>query len=80
MKLELIRRSMRNDYVCYGVKISESKIWKIYIPRMAMRWIPTERMVVFVSMSSVDESKHICHTCQRQYPRGFYAKHAKRFH
>jgi hypothetical protein len=83
MKLELIRRSERSDYVCYGTKMESkysAQIWKIYLPRMAMRYNTPERMVVFCAMESLDPNEHICHTCQRHYPKHQYAKHAKRYH
>lgn len=79
MKLELIRRSMRDDYVCYGVKISEKKLWKIYLPRNVVKYAP-ERFVTFVAMASVDPNKHICHTCEKTYSAFQYQKHAKRYH
>lgn len=84
MKLELIRRSHRSDYACYGVKISATKIWKIYIPTQVLRYKydtgPAERFVAFVGMMDIDETKHICHTCKKTYPKFQYAKHAKKAH
>lgn len=80
MKLELIRRSERRDYTCYGVKISEDKIWKIYLPTTALSRFPPERFITFVSMQPIDPEKHLCHKCGKLYPKHQYAKHAKRFH
>jgi hypothetical protein len=87
MKLELIRRSSRNDYTCYRVRLDDKFYWKIYLPTNAlakekhyMTHLPVERMVVFTAKMPVDDSLHMCHKCFKTYPRFQYAKHAKRYH
>jgi hypothetical protein len=85
MKLELIRRSERSDYVCYGVTLKEGsskgKLFKIYIPSYYNTGrFPPERMIVFTSIKSTDDTKHLCHTCGKEYPKHQYKKHEKKFH
>ena len=83
MKLELIRRSWREDYVCYAVDLTKhgrkNKIFRLYLPRNVVRF-PPERFVTFCSVVDADETKHTCRTCGKTYPRYKYAKHARRNH
>lgn len=86
MKLELIRRSERTDYVCYGSNLEKhgrkNKLFKIYLPSYIFhnhRFAP-ERFIIFCSVTDMDETKHICHKCFKTYPKYQYAKHAKSSH
>lgn len=86
MKLELIRRSDRTDYVCYGVNLEKhgrkNKMFKIYLPSFIFhnhRFAP-ERFVTFCSITDIDETKHTCRTCNKTYPKFKYKAHAKRSH
>lgn len=85
MKIELIRRSERTDYVCYGTNLEKhgrpNKLFKLYIPRLVMRYYsPPERFIAFCSVTDIDESKHTCRKCKRTYPKYQWQKHRKRFH
>lgn len=84
MKLELIRRSWREDYVCYASALDKhgrpNKIFRIYFPRYVSHRYPPERFIVFCTVVDADESKHTCRKCGKTYPKYQWQKHKKRFH